>query len=116
MAGSKQLVNFADAMFALGKSEADEQLRYLKQLKCRSAQIKNGGDRVMLCKIVKPSNFLHFKFLHEEPEYNHLRRVSPDELTNKVRELSSEPGMSLRKIGDAVGVSHTEVSRMLKKL
>lgn len=61
LSGSKAFTNFFDAMFAIGVSIKDPSIRYIKQIKVRSAAFKYGGDNVELCKIEKSDAFLGFK-------------------------------------------------------
>ena len=42
--GSKMKVNFADAVFAIGRSVKDTNLRYIKQLKVRSCELEYGYE------------------------------------------------------------------------
>ncbi|WP_214069887.1 AAA family ATPase [Mucilaginibacter sp. dw_454] len=116
--GSKMLINFADSAFAIGESQTDKGLRYLKQMKQRSGTQVHGADNVRLCRIVKPFNFLHFDFIGREPEARHLlhyteqhRRVTED----RVAELNSQ-GHSIRAICSETGLSFGSVCRMVKRL
>ena len=54
LAGSKQLANFADSVFCIGKSMQGSNLRYIKQLKARSCAVM---DEVWLCELAKLHNF-----------------------------------------------------------
>ncbi|MEM9982369.1 MAG: AAA family ATPase [Bacteroidota bacterium] len=71
--GSKMLMNFCDSAFSIGRSQQDTGLRYLKQIKARNVEVMYGVDHVCLCEIVKPTNFLHFRFLDYTTEQLHLR-------------------------------------------
>jgi hypothetical protein len=108
MAGSKILSNLADAIFCIGKSEGDETLRYLKQIKNRHTEKRYGADNVLTCRIVKPENFLKFEFLHTEPEKNHLQKADKGEIKTRVREHYAESG-SLRKTARLFNVSQETV-------
>ncbi|MDB5086564.1 MAG: hypothetical protein JWR09_558, partial [Mucilaginibacter sp.] len=70
--GSKLLINFADSAFAIGKSTADTNLCYLKQIKQRNTRQRYGHDNVCLCRIQKPGTFLHFTFEGNSAERLHL--------------------------------------------
>ncbi len=116
--GSKMLINFADSAFAIGESQTDAGLRYLKQIKQRSGNQVHGADNVCLCRIIKPNNFLHFDFTGREPEARHLlpytehhRKLTED----RIMQLHSQ-GLSLRAISSETGVSFGSVHRVVKRL
>jgi len=116
--GSKMLINFADSAFAIGESQTNGGLRYLKQIKQRSGTQIYGADNVRLCHIIKPYNFLHFDFTGQEPEARHLlhyteqqRKITED----LIAQLHSE-GRSLRTISAETGISYGTVFRAVKRL
>jgi KaiC/GvpD/RAD55 family RecA-like ATPase len=115
--GSKMKANFADAAFSIGRSAKDKNLRYIKQLKCRSSEIVFDTDNVPVYELVKENSFLHFRFLNYDTEYNHLKQPSEDDKTNlitKVKELSSI-GKSQRDIAKELGISLGAVNKYLKR-
>lgn len=116
MQGSKMKANFADAVFTIGRSAKDKNLRYVKQLKCRSAEVEYDADNVLLYEVVKDSNFLCFKPLGFSTEYEHLQQPSEDDKTARIdraRELKGQ-GKSIRDIAAQLGLSKSTVSRILK--
>lgn len=116
MAGSAALNNFIDSCFAIGKSCKDESLRYLKQLKSRSAPIVHGEDNVFVCCLEKKEGFLSLVKIGESPEEEHLTS-SPkqkEERNQKILDLHKQ-GSTSRKIGEEVGLSHTHIQRIIKK-
>jgi RecA-family ATPase len=119
IAGSKFISNFSDSIFALGKSNKNEEQRFLKQLKSRNSSIFYGDSNVILFSIEKQCNFLGF--IHEGFDYesSHLRvKTNEDEieLENKIIELKKlSPDWSYRKIGEELACNHMKVSRILKK-
>ena len=60
LGGTKAFANFFDAMFAVGKSIINPELRYIKQIKVRSAAFKYDTNHVKVCKIEKKNAFLGF--------------------------------------------------------
>ncbi len=61
--GSAMLKNFADAIFGIGQSEKDTEVRYLIQFKQRDGRDDvHNASNVALCEIDKPSNFLGLNF------------------------------------------------------
>jgi len=53
MADLKHLINFCDSVFALGKSVKGKNVRYLKQIKCSSVELKYGSGNVATFRTVK---------------------------------------------------------------
>ena len=116
LAGSKKLYNFFDSVFTIGLSAKDTSLRYIKQMKVRYGDFTYDGNNVMVCQIEKEDAFLHFEFLEFSTEKEHLRTPSDKDVSERnriVKELS-EQGKSVRAIADEVGISKTQVSRILK--
>jgi len=114
--GSKMLMNFCDSAFAVGESQQDKSLRYLKQIKQRNTEQVYGADNVCLCQIIKPGNFLKYDFVSYGQEWEHLskqRGELPDEQIAKATELKLQ-GKSLREIGKEMGISFQRVDRLLK--
>jgi hypothetical protein len=116
--GSKMLINFTDSAFAIGESQTDKGLRYLKQIKQRSGTQVHGADSVCLCRMIKPYNFLHFDICGREPEARHLlhyteqqRKATEDRITQL-----HEQGQSLRTIATETNISLTTVARLVRRL
>lgn len=120
MAGSKHLANFADSIFAIGKSHRDGSLRYIKQIKARDTDVVFDSDNIILCEISKPFNFLGFEFSGFGREREHLYLPSSDETDQTemlIMELrSSEPSISRYEIAKRLGINQMKVKRVLDKL
>lgn len=115
--GSKMKPNFADAAFSIGRSAKDKNLRYIKQLKCRSSDMVFDVDNVAVYEIVQENSFLQLKFLQYDTEYNHLKQPSENdnnELEVKAKQLKNE-GKSIREIAQLLGVSKSKIDRLIKK-
>lgn len=115
--GSKMKSNFADAAFSIGRSSKDKNLRYVKQLKCRSSEIIYDTDNVGVYEVIKENSFLQFKFLEYGNEFEHLKQPSENDrasLIDKVKELSNQ-GRSQREIAKELGISLGAVNKYLKK-
>lgn len=115
LAGSRKLFNFFDSVFAIGKSAKDPDLRYIKQIKCRSGAFKYNEDNVILAQIVKDGAWLHFDALGCCRECDLLQQRTDQDRTEviaKVQKLHAE-GMSLRAIAKELGISHMAVKRVL---
>ncbi len=117
--GSKMLINFTDSAFAIGKSYKDSSIRYIKQIKQRNTEELYGYDNVILCQILKESNFLSFDFFDFAEEREHLR-INYDnetsELETGIIELAKQkPQMSIRGIAKQLITNHSKVGRVLRK-
>ena len=114
--GSKMLINFCDAAFAIGESHQETGLRYLKQIKARNTEIKFDAENVKLCQISKPFNFLMFEFLGHANEHSHLKTLAPnqkEELVFRAKDLNKE-GKTQRQIADELGIGLGTVNKYLK--
>lgn len=115
--GSKMVSNFCDSSFAIGKSQLDQNLRYIKQIKERSSDKLYGEDNICLCELNKPDNFLQFEFIKYDSESKHLKLQDDNDKKSfsiEIEKLQAE-GLSLREIGAKLGCSHMKVKRMLEK-
>ncbi len=115
--GSKMLGNFCDSVFAIGQSNKDRGLRYLKQLKARQTGIIYDEDNVCVGEIVKPDNFLKYEFLEFGNEREHLAILNKndrEEMIYKVSELEFQ-GKTQREIASDLGVSTGKVNTLLKE-
>lgn len=117
LAGSKRLFNFFDSVFAIGKSQQDESLRYIKQLKVRHGAFRYDGDNVIVCEIVKEDAFLQFKTLRFSAERAHIRELDDKELAAKARRVLElhERGDSIRTIVSKTGLSRYRVHTLITK-
>ncbi len=117
LAGSSKLFNFFDSVFAIGRSAKDENLRYIKQIKCRHEEIFFGSDNVIVGYIDSEEvGIPSFKTIGWAPERDHLREpTEPDRdgIKSTVLELSRQ-GKSCREIATQTGISRSTVSRILK--
>ena len=100
--GSKMKVNFADAVFSIGLSEEGNTIRYIKQLKCRSAEIQFDKGNVPVYEIVKQNCFLQYVFLRYSTEYCHLKQISEEDRKRRIEEA---------KEMRAQGVPNTEIAK-----
>lgn len=116
--GSKMIANFADSVFALGRSRLGPEVRYLKCLKQRNS-FDETDDRVATLRIKKDTCWLGMEFEGLTDERDHIGwMTSPKEpermhLIKKVAELSGL-GLTQREIGERLGVSAPTVNRCLK--
>lgn len=115
--GSKMKVNFADSVFSIGRSSKDPNYRYIKQLKCRSSEIVYDAENVAVYEIVKENSFLHFKFIENSTEREHLKQLDDNGQSariNNVLELKKQ-GLSNVAIGNRLDISEGTVRKILKK-
>lgn len=114
--GSKALSNFADSIFAIGQSEIDAGIRYLKQLKARSTDIVYDSGYVPAFELAKrDGNFLAFIFRAFGEEMRHIASKTNEikmERAKVIAAMSGE-GMSQRAIASELGISAASVNRYL---
>ncbi|HNQ67955.1 MAG TPA: AAA family ATPase [Bacteroidales bacterium] len=104
LSGSKMLINFCDSAFAIGESSQDVNLRYLKQIKVRSTNCVYDSENVVLCRLVKNSNFIEFEFIKYCSENDHLQILTPSEKTNRIKDA-----LEMKKVGK----SNVEIAKVL---
>jgi KaiC/GvpD/RAD55 family RecA-like ATPase len=113
--GGKSLSNFCDTIFAIGASNNDKNLRYLKPVKARNS---SNNDFVCVCNLARQYNFLCFNKQGFEYEYM-LLKTTEDKQTGQMEQQIlelHEQKLTLREIGWRLGISHTQVRRVLKHL
>ena len=115
--GSKMLINFCDSSFAIGESNLDKNIRYLKQIKERQTEKIYHSENVIICQVIKPRNFLQFEFLNFGKERDHLKEHSEKDretLIQNVLDLNKQGRSSLREIGKQLGISHSTVKYLFR--
>lgn len=117
LAGSRNLYNFTDTCFAIGASEKDKAVRYIKQLKPRNTELMYGTDNVIVCQIAKPDNFLGFEFMGYGLESEHLKQLSDTDRREREQEAAElhQKGVSNREIARQMGVSEGAIRKWLRK-
>lgn len=131
--GSINLANFADSMFAMGRSRKGTDLRYLKQIKVRSGRPEYGSDNVPVFSLEKfdyaaqlgsessgAENFLGLKFVEFSNEFEHLAykgqkeysrpTQSQNRLVKNAKRLAKQ-GKSCADIASKLGISKTSAYR-----
>lgn len=114
--GSKMLINFVDSCFAIGESQTDKSIRYLKQIKARNTEIIYDTENAVICQIQKPHNFLEFEFINFGTEREHLKQFNEgdrEKLIEQAKELSGK-GLSQRQIASDLSISVGAVNKYLK--
>ena len=120
MSGSKNLINFCDSAFAIGKSMKESNVRYLIQVKCRNAEFKYDSENVATFRVVKKGSclFLEHNGYHDLKE--HLRERTDAELSELEMNIhalhQSEPNLSYSEIAKQLNTSKSKVYRALQKL
>jgi RecA-family ATPase len=95
--GSKSFINLIDSCFAVGESQKDPSIKYLKQIKVRYGAFKYPSENVLVCKIGKDSNFSSFRFIQFGKESDHLKQLNPvdkSQMKTKALDLKNEGGVS----------------------
>ena len=117
LGGSKMLYNFIDSCFAIGQSNTDKNLRYIKQIKARNTAMIYDTENVIVCQIDKPYNFLAFEFIDYGAEREHLKQVTEKDRESTIEQAKelSQKGYSQRQISNELGISLGAVNKYLKK-
>jgi len=117
LGGSKMLYNFIDSCFAIGQSNTDKNLRYIKQIKARNTAMIYDTENVIICQIDKPYNFLAFEFIDFGAEREHLKQLTEKDHESKVLEALElkKQGLSNVQIAKQFGVSEGAVRKWIKK-
>lgn len=108
--GSKMLINFCDSAFAIGESQLEKDLRYLKQIKQRSTHEVYGADNVCTGRIIKQGSLLQYEFTGYATEQEHLG--NRHHILARVAELNAQ-GLSQRQISAALNIAVGTVNKML---
>lgn len=116
LGGSKMISNFIDTCYAIGQSNIQSGLRYLKQLKARYTSIIYDAENVVVCQIDKPTNFLRFEFLEYSTEREHLKKITEQDQEDRINEVLElkKQGMSNVQIAKIKNVTEGAVRKWLK--
>lgn len=113
LAGSKNIANFIDSCFCIGKAKDKV---YIKQLKSRNSAITLNEDHVLVCSVEKDDNgFLHFEELYYEREKAILSCNSDDfkekeQAYNLYKQLKS-----YRKVAQVIGISDKTAKKWIEE-
>jgi KaiC/GvpD/RAD55 family RecA-like ATPase len=114
--GSKMKSNLVDAVFTIGRSVKDKNLRYIKQIKVRDGEVIYDTENVKVCELSKANGYLSFTDIGFESEFEHLKQPTENDRENlieKVKELSGKR-KSQREISFELGISLGAVNKYLK--
>ena len=92
-------------------------MRYVKQLKARSCEIRYGSENIILYSVEKVSDFLQFVPVGYSREAEHLRQPGDNDradLIAEVKRMAAE-GCSQRKIAEELKISVGSVNNYLKQ-
>lgn len=114
--GSKMKSNFADSVFTIGRDANDKNIRYIKQLKVRSAELEYDSDSVLICELTKEKGFLGFNEIRRGDEYDLLKSSSKDGKDEKVERIIhlKSQGLSNVAIAKELGVSEGAIRKWTK--
>lgn len=115
ISGSKRVIDFCDSAFAIGESQKDPSIKYLKQVKVRQTEVSYGYNNVVEIQQEKPTNFLQFRFVGYSCEKDHLMELKENrkEKANEIIIKMYHEGYSLAGIAKEVGISDKTVKKRL---
>jgi len=115
--GSKMKSNLCDAVFTIGRSAKDKNIRYIKQLKVRDGEVVYDTENVKVCELSKANGFLSFTDIGFASEFEHLKEVTEKDRADRVAEAMDlkRQGLSNTAIAKSIGVSEGAVRKWLKK-
>jgi len=120
MVGSMHLLNLCDSAFAIGESVKESNVRYLKQIKARSAEFRYDSENVATFRVAKNGCYLCFEHIGFDSEKEHLRERNDAELSELEMNIhalhQSEPNLSYAEIARRLNTSKSKVFRVLQKL
>lgn len=115
MFGSSLLAAFFDSIIAIGISQTDPTVRYVKTVKFRSGPYPYPADDVALYRIQQINGFLQFDYIGRGVEADHLKPkfVDDDPMLEEMEQvvLMKEENKSLRTIAKELGISLGKVQR-----
>ncbi|QQL48822.1 AAA family ATPase [Mucilaginibacter ginkgonis] len=116
MHGSKMLINFCDSAFAMGRSQKNSNIRYLKQIKQRNSSEVYGEGRVCLFTIERSGGLLRLCPAGYEPEHEHLQKANYITIADRqaAKKMFSE-GLSKRQIALQLDIARSTVRRILEE-
>lgn len=115
LAGSKKLMNFFDSSFCIGKSQNENGILYIKQIKVREGEFVYHKDNVLTCSITKQDNFI--QFIEEGFAIEGGLLCSKPQEKSALREyvfLMHNEGLSNRAIAKELGISEGSIRNWLK--
>jgi RecA-family ATPase len=117
LSGSKVLMSLCDSSFTIGMNHHHEGRRYIKQIKQRSCEEMYGSEKVIVCEIEKPHNFLQLSFVEFDQESNQLKVLTDggnSDRDAKIVEMFKQ-GTNKSEIGRILDISESLVRYVLKK-
>lgn len=117
LSGSKRIANFADSIFAIGKSIIDDNIRYIKQIKSRSGEIIYGASNVQAYYIDHQDGLLRFIHIGEGSEREHLKHEKDRRANNHddIKQMLAN-GKTTREIIAELKVSSKTISKVRASL
>lgn len=114
--GSKMKSNFADSVFTIGRSATDKSIRYIKQLKVRSAELEYDAENVLICELSKDNGFLGFKEIGRGDEDDLIRSINHEDKQARIEKMLElkQSGLSNVAIAKELGVSEGAIRKWSK--
>ena len=117
VSGSKNIMNFCDSSFAIGESFAQNELRYIKQIKERNCPKIYHSENILVYKISKIHSFLDFQFVEYGIESEHLIPKSKTDVAERNHSIIdlNKLGMNNCAIARQLNISEGTVRNILEQ-
>jgi RecA-family ATPase len=120
MVGSMHLLNLCDSAFCIGESVKESNVRYVKQVKTRSAEFRYDSENVATFRVAKNGCYLCFEHIGFDDEKEHLRERNSTEISELEMKIialyQSDPNLSYSEIAKQLNTNKMRVSRVLKRM
>lgn len=115
--GSKMKSNLVDAVFTIGRSCIDKNLRYIKQIKVRDGEVVYDTENVKVVELSKANGYLSFTDIGFANECEHLKQPTEKDRTDLIEAVKNlhSLGKTQRQISIELSLSLGAVNKYLKK-
>jgi hypothetical protein len=114
--GSKMKSNLVDAVFSIGRSAKDKNIRYIKQIKVRDGEVVFDTENVKVCELSKSNGYLSFTDIGYESEFKHLKQPAENDKEQKIEKVKEliQKRMTYEEIAGELGIAKSTVCKYSK--
>lgn len=117
LAGSRQIANFFDSIFALGRCLTKDNVRYVKQLKVRTEALCYTKNSVLTFVIERADHMLRMTDTGFSTEYQMLKSdsaIEQEKFCRMVEDMLSE-GMTVKDIAAETGETQQKIQKIVRQ-